>query len=290
MVGVIAAVNRWAVKLSQTYGLRKGRTAILKPEVETECDAESRVDVLKECLAALSEACWGLCGREFPHELGMLVLLEYGGMRSPSAVAFLGEQKMWTWIRIYESVLADAHKMVTAARLWNPCGMCQCGAENLPVAVERYCTDVSYYGRGTMTKTLACHYPHRISNIGSRWVKEGPWKVEDPTRMRWRDQCSMTELWLGLWFNTSEALASVSRGIQQLYHMNRNLRFRQGLMERDFLYSANREQIREAIANVNGTEKVRIEGDDYTSRAEWVRVFYNSLRPRPLKSWPHADA
>lgn len=282
----------------------EGSCATLELEVETESDGaepetdakldgtiELRPNMVGEHLAALSEVCQGLCGREFPHELGMAVLIEYGGMRAPSAVAFLGEQRMWSWVHAYESLMRELQTEygLRAHSILNSGDLCQCGAENPAVATGKYCAAVSYYGRGTMTKTLACHWPRRSSNVGSRWVREGPWKVEDPTRKRWTVTCAMAELWMTLWFNTSKALASVSKGMQQLYYMNRRVRFRQGLSEREFLSGADREQIREAIANANGTEQVRIEGDDYTSRAEWVRVFYNSLRPRPLMAWPHAD-
>jgi hypothetical protein len=281
----------------------KSRPATLELEVETECDdaetdakleggTELRVDMVGEHLAALSEVCQSLCGREFPHELGMAVLIEHGGMRAPSAVAFLGEHRMWIWIRIYESALAELNQEVSAAsvsRMLGSGARCVCGAENLPVAVGRYCAAMSYYGRGTMTKTLACHWPRRMSNVGSRWVTEGPLKVEDPTRKRWTDACAMADLWMGVWFNTSDTMTLMSSSKRILYDMNRQIRFRQGLSEREFLAYANRGEIREAIANANGTEQVRIDGDDYTSRAEWVRVFYNSLRPRPLMAWPHAD-
>lgn len=282
---------------------KKGRPATLEPEVETKCDdaepetdakreIELRVNMVGECLAALSGVCQDLCGREFPHELGMAVLLEHGGMRAPSAVAFLGEQKMWAWVRAHELLMCELHRgaeYASVARMLDSCGACQCGAENPAVAVGKYCAAVSYYGRGTMTKTLACHWPRRMSNVESRWVAEGPWKVEDPMRKRLTVTCAMADLWMGLWYNTSNVLASIPKNIQQLYHMNYQFRFRQGLSEREFLVCANREEIREAIANANGTEKVWIKGDDYTSRAEWVRVFYNSLRPRPLRAWPHAD-
>lgn len=271
----------------------KGRTAILKPKKEIERASESDVNVVGNYLAVLSEVCQSLCGQEFPHELGMTVLLKHGGMLAPSAAALLGERRMWNWIREYElaiyKILCETN-IATVPHVLESCGSCVCSAE-LPFDIINYNERMSYYGRATITKHLACHLRRRISNVGTRWVKEGPWKVEDPTQgYRWSSRCTMIELWLRLWFNTSKLLELIPNDIQKLYHVNRGLRFRQGLSEQEFLYSANREQIREAIANANGTKLLRIEGDDYTSRAEWVRVFYNSLRPRPLKSWPHANA
>ena len=275
--------------------MRGGNSSVaLETEVETECDdaelegaIELRVDRVGEHLAALNEVCQDLCGREFPHELGMAVLLEHGGMRAPSAVAFLGERRMWNWIQTFKSALAQPNGMLHL--IISSVDHCVCGADNLSIAAGKYCAAMSYYSHGTMTKTLACHWAQRISNVGSRWVKEGPWKAEDPSRKRWKTDCAMAQLWMGLLFNTSEALMLTSKSSQAIYYMSRKIRFMEGLTEREFLAHANREQIREAIANANGTEQVRIEGDDYTSRAEWVRVFYNSLRPRPLMAWPHAD-
>jgi len=255
-------------------------------------------DMVGEYLKVLSEVCEGLCGHGFPHELGMAVLFAYGGMRAPSAVAFLGERRMWEYIRNHESVMNEwqsamnerqrntNHALVLCMHKFE--GVCVCGAKNMPAIAGRYCAAMSYYGRATMTKQLACHWPCRLSNVTERWVTEGPWKVEDPTRKQWTDRCAMADLWMGLWINTSE-VALQSGVLQYVYHTNKKIRFRHGLSEREFLYYANREQIREAIANTNGTEVVRIEGDDYTSRAEWVRVFYNSLRLRPLKAWPYVD-
>lgn len=258
-----------------------------KQECEIATAAKPIVNVVGEYLAVLSEVCEGLCGKRFSHELGVVVLFEHGGMRAPSAAAFLGEQRMWDWIRNYEFAIGELPDLNMLSRKLDPDFRCVCGAKNISVSARRYCAAMSQYGRATMTKKLACHWPHRLSNVGSRWVSEGPWKTEDLTQKRWINKCAMAELWMGLWINTSESVSYL--GMRHLYLMGRAIRFREGVLEREFLYHANREQIREAIANANGTEVVRIEGEDYTSRAEWVRVFYNSLRSRPLQAWPHVD-
>lgn len=63
-----------------------------------------------------------------------------------------------------------------------------------------------------------------------------------------------------------------------------------GLKECEFVLYADRGQIRQLIARAHGTEVLHIEGDDYISRSEWARVFYNSLREEPLRDWPRVNA
>ena len=272
---------------------RDSRSITVEPEVETERDdaAKPTPNMVGEYLAVLSEVCQGLCGQGFPHELGVAVLFEHRGMRAPSAAAFLGERRMWDWIKNYETGIANSserYEMSAIYRILDVCGLCMCGAKPR-LDIQRYSDAMSNYGRATMTKPLACHQPYRLSNVAARWVAEGPWKARDPTRPGWKGICSLVDLWTGIWVNTSETVGMLDKRITGVYLMNRMVRFREGLTEREFLADANREQIREAIANANGTEPLRIKGDDYTSRAEWVQVFYNSLRPKPLQAWPHAD-
>lgn len=295
MVGVVVAADRWAAKLSQMDGAKgEHRPITVEPEVETEWDGVAKlgVNVVEEYLAVLSDVCRSLCGQEFPHELGVVVLFEHMGMRAPSATAFLGERRMWDWIQKYDNCMISRisqNDVYVGDRTLIAFRQCMCGA-NPELNVQRYCDAMSNYGRAMMTKQLACHQPHRLSNVSSRWVAEGPWKARNPTKHVWKTDCSLVDLWMGIWFNTSKTLDLLGKSIISLYVMNRTIRFLPGLTEREFLYDANREQIREAIANANGTQPLRIQGDDYTSRAEWVRVFYNSMRPRLLRSWPRADS
>lgn len=263
----------------------------INSENEAEKETEYKVNVVGEHLAVLSEVCENLCGQRFPHELGMTVLFRHGGLCASTAVAFLGERRMWDWIQNYHMFLSQLNQdndIGEASRAMDLAQACVCGA-NPHLNAKRHCDALTNYGRVTMTKQIACHQYPRVSNVGSRWVTEGPWKMENLMRHQWRSYCAMMDLWVGVWFNKSEKLIGISNTILVLYEMKRKIRFRKGLLEREFLYSANREQIREAIANANGTKPVRIDGNDYTSRAEWVRVFYNGLRAKPLKAWPHMD-
>ena len=253
--------------------------------------ATEHKDVVEEHLAVLSEVCEGLCGQGFPHELGMVVLIEHGGMRAPSAAAFWGERRMWEWVADMERNFPKNTTFGSSHRAEALSSQCVCGM----VAVQfrpmhAYKDALSSYGRAKMTKQMACHQARRLSNVTERWVAEGPWKRDSPSApLRVAPQCSMNELWGVIWTNTSAKLTTHGETMRVLLELNRGIRFREGLLEREFLWAADRPQIREAIAKVNGTEVVKIKGDDYTSRNEWVRIYYNSLREKPLHNWPYAD-
>ena len=226
------------------------------------------VDLVGEHIQALSDSFITVCGVVLPPELALIILFRFGGLRAPTAEVLRIDPQLC----VFRSAVAqeyDAHGNF----LWRTHAStrsCLCGPGLEPgAAVTQYLRLERTGGAGVVTKKAMCHLSPRRSSVVSYWLRDGPYERE--LGICRRLGCATTRLWLGM----------VSLWEPQL--------IREGLSEAAFLSLANRVELRDAIAKQHGTMPARIEGDDFTSRNEWVRIYYNSLREEGLRDWPRAD-
>jgi len=217
---------------------------------ETEAVAEIAPDVLMEHIWALADACDRLTGVRLPDELGRLVMHKHRGMQAPSARIF--------WM---DPVLSSMRRSNSAEY------RCRCGS-----------WDMGHPGQHVVvTKKMASHStPRRWAGVDS-YVQCGSWACNLP---RFSNRCGLASLY-GSVVRNSALPPPEGQCIHDKW-------FNAGMGEPMFLLFADRSQVRALIAKVNGTKRIHIDGCDYNSKADWVRVYYNSLRETPLEDWPRA--
>lgn len=248
---------------------------------------EGRVDVFEEHIRALGDVCEGLTGRRMAVELAVLVLVRHGGLRAPSA------QVLWMDPGLNAHPWADALNLSAVAH-------CACGAGRNIVAdghpVRKRLHALHDGKHPPMTARAAMHLQPRSPAVPSTYLTYGKYAVAAHARGsrvsssvdRFGAWCRKTLLWNRVMANRVTDCDPTQEVNNPMQYSVWRWRTDSWLTEARFLLHADRDQIRELIARAHGTKPIRIEGDDYTSRAEWVRVYYNSLRDKPLEDWPRA--
>ena len=269
--------------------MTEGHEAVDTKEVATmqTGEQECRSDMFAEYVHALEDVCEGLTGMRMAAELVMLVLVRHRGLRTPSAQAY------WKDPGLSAHPWADVLNLSVVA-------YCACGAgrdimaEGHPVRKRLYALHNGK--RPPMTARAAMHLQPRTPAVPSTYLRHGKYAVRthvsdfrvSDTVDSFGAQCRKTLLWSRVLLNrTTDCDPTLAVNDPMHWWMWRWLTD-PWLTEAQFLLYADRDQIRELIARAHGTKPVRLEGDDYTSRAEWVRVYYNSLRETPLDDWPRA--
>ncbi len=253
-------------------------------EVQRTGEQEECVDMFAEYARALGDACEGLTGRGMAMELVMLVLVRHRGFRTPSAQVFWMDPGLSThaWFN-----LTKARGYITE--------LCACGAGGNIIAmghpVRKRLAALRNGEHPPMTARAAMHLQPRRPAVPSTYLQCGKhmvWTHEGSSVDCFGAPCRKTLLWNRVLMNRALDCNPTHMACDVTHWSMWRWFTDPWLTEARFLLYADRGQIRELIARAHGTKLVRLEGDDYTSRAEWVRVYYNSLRETPLEDWPRA--
>jgi len=209
----------------------------------------------------------GLCGFPMPTELALAILLRFRGLQHPLACSFLGglAQRRERFTRWTSGPMAT--------QPW-----CACGENGyINNLAHLFGHDVLPFHQLRLTRQVCSHTIWYRPTVPGQLVNH---KLYAPHRCYGiRSKCRNAALWLRVLRSPSRESAGAEGTVET---------FPRGLSVLQFLRAATRAQVRDAIATANGTPSLTIADNDYTSRGEWVRVYYNSLREEPAKAWPYA--
>ncbi len=239
-------------------------------------------------IVVLDIACQRKIGKRLPPELVFKIIFEYKGFLHPLAQCLIMDFEFYYFVRGIK-----LRMLITKVA-----GSCTCGGGfgaptwSYPVDMaSKYITAQIHGQHFPLTKQIACH----IGRVGvCRWTSrfDGDFPRRqiydtDPYNRRSplvaTTSCSLRRLW-ALYarnYNNNEA------GYYYNTLQNSELEF----SELDYIRNASRGEIRYMIGRAHGVECPSVVEKDYISRAEWVRVYYNSLRApaEQLKDWPRRN-
>lgn len=244
----------------------------------------------------LTKACEEMTGMCLPSEIVMLILVKHGGLRHPIVSVLFNDRKLGMFTTYERSIRGKADEFLKR-RCW--CRNHKPGEQWVSgrYLVNKYLIDHSMNWEPLLTKATVCHLGIRDFSQYFKWLHFCGGSDKPPFRdfdVGYRHTDSF-EKWPGK-SNEAAPLCSCD-DLWRIYLSNKdNIPhvFEDQNVEYDevkLLRTCTRTNLYNIIGHAHGNKRLRFKADDYTSRNEWVRVYYNSLRGEgnELNDWPRKN-